>query len=478
MRPFHSDRLLLFFAACVVLASAAIAHGDDVEAARSRLKAIEEARQSVDLQPVPDKISERALPVITFDQAVSSQPQGYFAFFFKSFCGPCERMKNEKVPQTVKDAGYNVAEVNLDTDPQPTVTAAPEVWFCQPDGKPVLKFKGYHKAESLLQPVQTDGLCRLSANGSRWSGVAISDSLILTCAHHEQTEAFFAEFPRSFGGGEYAKISAELVKIDKASDLSVLRYSMPDLVQVSPYALSTLPESAIEVPGYLSGQTPKRVRLRPNKGSSFKIAGIALDSYDGEGISSPQFGMSGSPLLTPDKSIAGIQSVGSGREVGAIRLDTIRKFLANVDLDSSPAVNAIVENAELTPNTIAAVLAAHLAESAGPAPESAPAEEIAYGSLFAFEVDTPESWKAYAAKLLSAQKLEFASAGLRLDWSGSRRNFAVSANQIEIKPPIRATFSKWLITYSAGLDGFRYPADLSEITVLLTGAPDLTVRLK
>jgi len=452
-----------------------LACGQDVDAARERLRAIEAARE-IPLQPVPDPISEaKPQPVICFERAVSSPPQGYFAFYFKSFCGPCERMKREGVPEAVKAAGWQIVTVNLDTDPQPTVKAAPETWYCDSDGRPIRKFRGYTTAKTLLTPVVADGLCRLASNGFHWSGVAISDNTILTCAHHEQTAGFFAEFPVAFGGDQYCRVNCELIKTDNAADLSVLRYSLPALVTVNSYTLSPLAESAIEVPGYLSGMQPKRVKLRPNQKNGFMMQGKRLDSYDGEGISSPQFGMSGSPLLTPDKSIAGIQSVGSGREVGAIRLDTIREFLQDVDFSAEPAIVAHVTDAEPSADTLAAVVAAHLAELAEAPAE---AEPIAYGSFFSFDVDAPDSWKVIGAKILQAQTLQFPSAGLTVDWSGPSRSFVVQSSGITISPPVKVTFEKFRLRYTARLDGINYTPDLSTVTVLLTGAPDLTMNLK
>jgi hypothetical protein len=339
---------------------------------------------------------------------------------------------------------------------------------------PIRKFAGYHTAAQILKPFAGDGTCRLSANGTKWSGVAIGDGLILTVAHHDQPDGFYAEFPASFGSTDFARVSAELVKIDKDADLSVLRYELPELVTVRSYDVSELPATAIEIPGYLAGETPKRVKLHRKRGGT-KVAGIAIDSYDGIGISSPQFGMSGSPLMTPDKQIAGIQSIGAGSEVGAVTVDTIRQFLSDVERQRMESV-ANVEGVAASPETFAGVLAAHLMES-NPTPDS-PDGEVAYGSLFDFSFDAPETWKQFGSKLLTAQRIEFGTAGITLDWTGPKRIFSVAADRIEISPPVKVSLNKWLIRYSCSLDGVTYTPDLSSVTMLLTGAPDLTVNLK
>ena len=83
-----------------------------------------------------------------------------------------------------------------------------------------------------------------------------------------------------------------------------------------------------------------------------------------------------------------------------------------------------------------------------------------------------------ASKLLTAQKIEFPTAGITLDWTGPTRTFSVSGDAMNISPPVKVTLNKWLIRYSCALDGVSYTSDLSTVTMLLSGAPDLTVRLR
>jgi len=482
MKRLNAIQLLIAAAIACFLAfclCSSEARCDDIQNAKARLRLIEadNAKPATplpeSLEPLPDPISQRE-PSIEFQRAVKSDVEdAYFCIFTKAFCGPCKRMDDEGVKESLEAAGYRVRVVDVDHEPHPSVQTAPQVWLCDSAGLPIRRFRGYHTAAQILAPFSGDGACRLSANGSKWSGVAIGDGLILTVGHHDQSDEFFAEFPASFGSTDFARVSAELVKVDKAADLSVLRFRLPELVTVRGYEVSDLPASAIEAPGYFHGETPKRLQLR-NRRSGGKAAGIAIDEYDALGISSPQFGMSGSPLLTPDKKVAGIQAIGQGSEIGAVSVDTIRQFLADVDREQVEAV-ASVRDATPTPETFAATLAAHLAETSG---QQSADEPIAYGSLFDITIDAPDTWRTMASKLLTAQKIEFPTAGITLDWTGPTRTFRVSGDGMNISPPVKVTLNKWLIRYSCALDGVSYTSDLSTVTMLLSGAPDLTVHLR
>lgn len=423
-------------------------------------------------QTSPAFIVETERPSIEFDSAPkSAAQQPYFALFTQRNCGPCQRMTDDKIVEAIEVAGYQVRKVDIDEEPQPTIKSVPQLWLCGADKKPIRKWSGYTTAKDALTPFAADGVCRLSANGKYWSGVVIADGCVLTVAHHEEAEGFAVELPKSFGSAEYAKLSCELVKTDIDADLSVLRFDPVELVQVKAYPLSELPASAIEIPGYLSGKDPRKVKIRHNANRGFKIAGIVLDSYDGEGINSPQFGMSGSPLLTPAREIAGIQAIGSAQEIGAVSLDTIRDFLDGVDLQNESPVAATIHGAQLNPEVIAAALATHLAEQSG-------AEPPAFASLFDVSVDVPDSARGWIADLLTAQSVEFPASGVAVSWKGSDRTISVAPGRLAIKPGASVSLTKFRVQLVASLDAVAYADDLSWVTLELGGAPDLTVRLK
>lgn len=160
--------------------------------------------------------------------------------------------------------------------------------------------------------------------------------------------------------------------------------------------------------------------------------------------------------------------------------DQIKQYLQHGDHqvslkpDEPLPVVAEVENADVSPETFAAVLAAHLAESSGQQAD----EPMLYGGLFDFNVDVPESWKQIGVKILTAQKIEFAAAGITVDWTGATRSFNVSKDSVVISPPVRVTLKKWFLSYAAALDGVQFSEALTTVTVLLTGAPDLTIHLR
>tara|TARA_R110000868_G_scaffold119539_3_gene317417 strand:+ start:59 stop:754 length:696 start_codon:yes stop_codon:yes gene_type:complete len=146
----------------------------------------------------------------------------------------------------------------------------------------------------------------------------------------------------------------------------------------------------------------------------------------------------------------------------------------SLEPSASPEVVASVEGAEASPSDFAAVLSAHLLQASGLQQTD---EEYPYGGLFDFSVDAPEAWKAIGVKVLTAQRIDFAAAGISVDWSGPSRSFALSKDRLAISPPVKVSLKKWKISYSAALDGIEFKPDLSSVTFLLTGAPDLTVRL-
>ena len=427
----------------------------------------------VQTQSAPEFVVDVATdkPDIEFQQAPkAAAPQAFFALYFAQHCGPCDRMKADGVVAALESAGHGVVVVDITEDPQPTVTAAPEVWLCDANRKPIRKWKGYTTAKELLTKTTVEGLCKLSAGGSKWSGVSIGDGLVLTVAHHDKTEGFVVEFPLQFGGTQYIKLDAELIKTDADSDLSVLRFRAPDLVEVKSHAICSLPASAIEIPGYLSGETPKRVRIR-KKNIVSRVAGILIDSYDGDGIISPQVGMSGSPLLTPEKQIAGIQAIGKGSEIGAVTVDTIREFLNDVDREEKPPVVAAISGAQLNPQTIAAALAVHLHQNQGLTPP-------AFGSLFDITVDAPDSARGWIADMLSKQSVDFPSSGFAISWKGGDRTISVAPGRIQITPGATVSVQKFGVSLSTTLRSVTHADDLNWITLELDGAPDLTVRFE
>jgi hypothetical protein len=411
----------------------------------------------VDLTPKPQVQWEVVAKAAT-------TPKPYFVFFKSGSCSPCRRMEADGITEALENAGCDTSTINIDETPHEGVDVVPQLWLCERSGEPIRRFIGYTTASKALETFKADGVCRIRVGDNTWSGVAISESLVLTVAHHDETEGFFVEFPSSFGSSTYARVSAELISSNKDADLSVLQINPPELVTVQPYSLSSLPEDAIELPGYLSGKDPKNISIR-NLRRIVKAGGFDFDTYLGAGIVSPQFGMSGSPLLTKEKQIAGLQSGGKGGEIVAIKLDTIRKFMETVDSDQS-SVTASVSNAEPSSTVVASLLAEHLNRSST-APKA---------GLFEIGIDTPESTRGWIADLLSKESIEFPSSGVSASWKGSDRTISVASGRLRINPGATVSVRKFGVSLSTTLRGVSYASDLSWCTLELDGAPDLTVR--
>lgn len=141
--------------------------------------------------------------------------------------------------------------------------------------------------------------------------------------------------------------------------------------------------------------------------------------------------------------------------------------------EAESSVIATVEGAEASPELFAAVLAAHLMESSGQETDDSP---VVMGSLFDFTINVEDSWKRIASTILTTERIEFASAGLSIEW-GAEQTLKKTKNGITIQPPVKVTARKWVFHYSAALNGLRYADDLSSVTLDLSGAPDVTINL-
>ena len=493
--------LLCMFGFFMLLAfSCQLSCGQDVDAARARLQQLEEQRkqaaqieaakaeahlaeqaaavaaESGDVRspaPEPDD-NFAAVPEITFEEPVSSAAPPYFRLFVADNCGPCNRMKAEGVPEAIKAAGYECHVQNVTHEPHPDVTSAPQLWLYAGDGTPVRRWPGYRKAADILKPISVDGVCLMNANGVVFSGVAISNNLILTCNHHFEDDGFYAKFPTTFGSEDFVQVSCKLLKRDKPADLCVLQYETPPLVTVKAYPVAKKAADAIVANGYYDGKQPKKLNVRRTQRDNNEASKI--DFYFADGVTHRQVGMSGGPLLTGSGEVVGIKSRANDTgTVISVSHPTIVEFLSDVSVNERDQMQTVatITNATATPDTFAAAVSAHLMRESG---QPSPGEPM--GSLFTFDVDAPESWLAIARKVVTAQTLDFPRAGLTVDWTGPTRSFSVASDGMRINPPVKVTVNKWLISYTAKLDGISYTPDLTSVTILLTGAPDLTINLK
>ena len=136
-------------------------------------------------------------------------------------------------------------------------------------------------------------------------------------------------------------------------------------------------------------------------------------------------------------------------------------------------VEAIIENAEPSPNAVAAALAVHLLteQKEQPVPE-------AYSGLFDIEVESPDGARSWLADMLSKQSVEFPSAGVSASWKGSDRTISVTPGAVRISPGVTVAVKKFGVSVSTTLNACTFAEDLSWVELELVNAPDLTVRFK
>lgn len=173
-----------------------------------------------------------------------------------------------------------------------------------------------------------DGVCRLSGPTAQWSGVAISDTQILTVAHHNQTGDLRAEFPEgSHGSFNRMGVKARVIRSDSKKDLSLLSYEAPAWLKIRSYPISR-EKGQGTVRGFIMDQplsSPVRVSRTDAAVNGYGIVTMkapALEYLD------TLSGVSGSPILT-DKGVRGIQfgQVQAEKTVEVVSIETILLFL-------------------------------------------------------------------------------------------------------------------------------------------------------
>jgi hypothetical protein len=173
-----------------------------------------------------------------------------------------------------------------------------------------------------------DGVCRLSGPTAQWSGVAISDTQILTVAHHNQTGDLRAEFPEgSHGSFNRIGVKARVIRSDSKKDLSLLSYEAPAWLKIKSYPISR-EKGQGTVRGFIGADpltSPVRVIRTDAAVNGYGI--VTMKAPDLEYLDTLS-GMSGSPILT-DKGVRGIQfgQVQSEKTVEVVSIETVLLFL-------------------------------------------------------------------------------------------------------------------------------------------------------
>lgn len=258
--------------------------------------------------------------------AAGEKPSEYFVIFTADYCAPCKQMKRDELPK-LKAAGYQVTEVDIQKETQwaEKVVSLPTIWLVDRETRqPMQTWVGFTSMADLLAPESIDGVCRLSANGKRWSGVAVSDGFVLTCAHHDEPDNITLEFPvGSHGSKRYISLRGKVRKFNREADVSIVEFRLPKKYRLKTYQVKDGTPATIK--GYGKGVDPKSIstsiRARDRTAYGFPI--VTLSAV-------PESGMSGAPVFAESESgpvVAGMQFGGHGSEVDMATVDTITKVL-------------------------------------------------------------------------------------------------------------------------------------------------------
>lgn len=169
-----------------------------------------------------------------------------------------------------------------------------------------------------------DYICRMTfpiggGHSKQWTGVAVSDRLILSVAHAIQS----GEAECKFGD---KVVKAEVIKFDTVRDLALFRCKEPH--GVAPLALSDTKPKVCRIAGWF-GNVFKRLEYRVN-GMVVWVEPLKdekLTAMDGEAF----HGMSGSPVIGEDGKLVGIQCSGTKEMTVAARLKQVKAFLKGVE---------------------------------------------------------------------------------------------------------------------------------------------------
>jgi hypothetical protein len=131
--------------------------------------------------------------------------------------------------------------------------------------------------------------------------------------------------------------------------------------------------------------------------------------------------------------------------------------------------DARVLNAPMSLDTIAAALAIHLSDDAGQQP---------FGALLNVDIDTPNDATRAVFDVLRTGKWTSESAGVVVDWSSESRSIIDRAGRITLNPSAKIRLQKWVARWTVSLVAVSYDTTMQEITLVLSGAPDLTVRFR
>ena len=171
---------------------------------------------------------------------------------------------------------------------------------------------------------ELDGICSITAfektGTSTWCGVAVSDTEVITCAHHRVTGPVRLEFCVSeHGNTTRVTVQGDVTRSDAKRDLSLIRFKTPAWLRMRSYVVGRV-KGRPAIKGFLHGSC--ETREGPLGRTGLKVDGFEVVELR----ATCQQGLSGSPLVEGN-TVGGIL-IGSGGGVShLVSPETIREWL-------------------------------------------------------------------------------------------------------------------------------------------------------
>ncbi len=137
--------------------------------------------------------------------------------------------------------------------------------------------------------------------------------------------------------------------------------------------------------------------------------------------------------------------------------------------DEGTPIACEVTGTAVAVDSVAAALVAHLSDEAAQQP---------FGALLNIDIDAPDAATSAVFEIFQTGRYVNETAGIACEWSASTRTISDTAKTITLNPPAKIKLTKWRAKWTAALRGIQYDSAAKAVTLMLSGAPDLTVRFQ